>query len=38
MAQAALADGSVRTLPDDTPPATVRALLTIAGGEQVEAP
>jgi hypothetical protein len=38
VAQAAMADGSVRALPDDTPPATVRAMLTIAGGETVQRP
>jgi hypothetical protein len=32
------ADGSVRVLDDDLPPHTVRALLTIAGGEDVELP
>lgn len=38
LAQVVLADGSVRALTDDTPPATVRALLTIAGGEEVDLP
>lgn len=31
-----MADGSVRWLPESTPPATIKAMLTIAGGEQVE--
>jgi len=30
------ADGTVRTLPNDTPPEKIEAMLTIAGGEQVE--
>jgi uncharacterized protein DUF1559 len=34
-AQVLLCDGSVRTLKNDIPPATLRALLTIAGGETV---
>lgn len=38
VALVALADGSILTLSDDTPPATVRAMLTIAGGEQVTPP
>jgi hypothetical protein len=37
-AQAACADGSVFVLDENTPPATIRAMLTIAGGERVEAP
>ena len=37
-AMAAFADGHTRALPGDLPPATLRALLTIAGGEKVEAP
>ncbi len=37
-AQCLWADGSVRSLENDTPPATIRALLTIAGGEEVELP
>lgn len=32
------ADGSVRVLGGDLPPATVRSLMTIAGGEEVELP
>jgi hypothetical protein len=32
------ADGSVRVLDGDLAPATVRALMTIAGGEDVELP
>jgi hypothetical protein len=35
---AGMADGSVRWLPESTPPETVKAMLTIAGGEQVELP
>jgi len=31
-----LADGTVRFLPEDTPPETLRALLTIDGGEDVD--
>jgi hypothetical protein len=31
----AMADGSVRHLPQDTPPETIRAMLTIAGGETI---
>ena len=38
VAQAARADGSVFAIDDDTPPATVRAMLTIAGGETVVEP
>jgi hypothetical protein len=38
LAQVVFADGSVRALTNDTPPTTVRALLTIAGGEEVELP
>lgn len=38
VAQAARADGSVFAILEDTPPAKVRAMLTIAGGEQVEGP
>ncbi len=39
VAQAARADGSVfAILEDDTPPATIRAMLTIAGGEKVTPP
>jgi len=30
------ADGTVRTLPNDTPPEPIEAMLTIAGGEEVE--
>jgi len=37
-AQAARADGSVFVLDENTPPATIRAMLTIAGGETVEEP
>jgi len=36
--QAAWADGSVFALDEDTPAATVRAMLTIAGREKVEGP
>jgi hypothetical protein len=35
VAQAALADGSVRALSNETPPETIEALLTIAGGESL---
>jgi len=35
LAQGAFADGSVRAMIDDTPPATVRAILTVNGGEKV---
>lgn len=38
LAQVVLADCSVRVLTDKTPPATLRALLTIAGGEEVDLP
>jgi hypothetical protein len=38
VAQAARADSSVFVIPDDSPPATVRAMLTIAGGEPVDEP
>ncbi len=38
VAQAARMDGSIFAIIDDTPPATLRAMLTIAGGEQVEGP
>jgi hypothetical protein len=38
VAQAARADGSVFAIDEDTPPATVRAMLTIAGGETVVKP
>ena len=38
VAQVAFADGSVRAIPEDTPPVTLRAMLTIAGGEKVEEP
>lgn len=34
----AMVDGSVRLLPQDTPPETVQAMLTIAGGEEVVLP
>jgi prepilin-type processing-associated H-X9-DG protein len=37
-ANVGLADGSVIFLPNDTPPETVRAMLTIAGGETVARP
>src|SRR4030095_4901077 len=37
-AQAARADGTVFVLTQDTPAATVRAMLTIAGGEKVAEP
>jgi hypothetical protein len=37
-AQFVRADGSVGLLENDTPPATVRALLSIDGGEQIELP
>jgi Protein of unknown function (DUF1559) len=37
-AQAARADGSVFALDENTPAATVRAMLTIAGGEKVSEP
>jgi len=30
------ADGTVRTLPNDTPPEKIQAMLTIGGGEEVE--
>jgi hypothetical protein len=33
-----MADGSVRWLPETTPPETVRAMLTIAGGEKIVLP
>lgn len=35
-ATALFADGSVRLLPDDLPPATLEALLTRDGGEAVD--
>ncbi len=38
VAHVARADGSVRILSDDTPPATIRAMLTIAGGESAALP
>jgi hypothetical protein len=38
MAQFVRCDGSVSALDNDTPPATLRALLTIAGGEEVDFP
>ena len=38
VAQAARVDGSIFAIIDDTPPATLRAMLTIAGGEQVDEP
>jgi len=38
VAQVAFADGSVRAIPEDTPPATLRAMLTITGGEKVDQP
>ena len=34
----AMCDGSVPSLPDSTPPETVKGLLTIDGGEKVELP
>jgi hypothetical protein len=37
-AQCLLADGSVRALDNDVPPETIRALLTIDGGERVFLP
>ncbi|MCI0357955.1 MAG: hypothetical protein L0211_05705 [Planctomycetaceae bacterium] len=37
-AQAARADGSVFAIDENTPAATVRAMLTIAGGEKVTPP
>ncbi len=33
-----MADGSVKFLPQDTPPETLKAMLTIAGGEKVTLP
>jgi prepilin-type processing-associated H-X9-DG protein len=36
IANVAYADGHVECLSDETPPATLRALLTIAGGEKIE--
>ena len=36
LANVAFADGSVRFLSDDTPGATVRAMLTVDGGEEVD--
>ena len=38
LAQAAFVDGSVRALSDNTPPATIRAVLTRNGREKVELP
>jgi hypothetical protein len=38
LAQYVRCDGSVGVLKNDTPPATIRALLTIAGGEEVDPP
>ena len=35
VAQAAMADGSVRVLSNDTPPETIEAVLSIAGGEPI---
>jgi hypothetical protein len=31
-----MADGSVRWLPETTPPETIKAMLTIDGGEKIE--